>query len=144
MADRRGEALLLDDVLRDVRAAVPGEEDVLLVGDFNLPPDDAGLDELRQILRPVFPAGTGTTIADNDLDNVWLDPEASREYTGVAGVDRFDESAFAGDDDAASLAVSDHRPLWLRFATDGPDDDGTATLVRLAGWGQLKACHRPD
>ena len=27
--------------------------------------------------------------------------------------------------DAASLAVSDHRPIWATFDMDGPDDMGT-------------------
>ena len=45
------------------------------------------------------------------------------EYTGESGIDRFDEIHFGNDDAAASLAVSDHRPVWGIFRIDA-DDDG--------------------
>ena len=45
------------------------------------------------------------------------------EYTGQNGVDDFDVTVFDNDDKAASLAVSDHRPIWATFRTDGVDDD---------------------
>ena len=45
------------------------------------------------------------------------------EYTGQNGVDDFDVTVFDNDDRAASLAVSDHRPVWATFVTDEVDDD---------------------
>jgi len=30
---------------------------------------------------------------------------------------------FNDDDEAASLAVSDHRPIWAKFSISGVDDD---------------------
>jgi endonuclease/exonuclease/phosphatase family metal-dependent hydrolase len=141
MAERRAEAQLLDDVWLAVRSGdLGGERDVLLVGDLNLPPDDRGFDELRAVADPLFGPDAQTTIADNTLDNVWLDLGATREWTGEAGVVRFDEAPpFDGDDAAASLAVSDHRPLWATFRTDGPDDDGPdVTGVDGWTWGQVK------
>lgn len=38
--ERRAEALLLDDVYRAVQNADPNEQDVIVLGDFNLPPED--------------------------------------------------------------------------------------------------------
>jgi hypothetical protein len=53
---------------------------------------------------------------------------------------RVDVEVFENDDKAASLAVSDHRPIWATFDMDGPDDDGlrAATAVVPVGWGMVK------
>ena len=44
------------------------------------------------------------------------------EFTGERGSDRFDETYFDNDDDAALKAVSDHRPVWADFRTHIDDD----------------------
>ena len=56
-------------------------------------------------------------------DNFCFDPAFVSEYDGQNGVDDFDVTVFDNDDRAASLAVSDHRPIWAPFRTDGVDDD---------------------
>ncbi|MGA1826570.1 MAG: hypothetical protein ACMUIP_18100 [bacterium] len=45
-----------------------------------------------------------------------------KEYTGNSGIDMFDEEMFGNDDRKASLAVSDHRPIWAEFRIDVDDD----------------------
>ncbi len=141
VGDRRAEAGHLGEVVSWVLGADPVERDVLLLGDFNLPSGDRGFDGLRSFLSPVFATDSQTTIADNDLDNIWLDLKACTEWTGTFGIDRFDETVFGGDDKAASLAVSDHRPIWASFSTDGLDDDGLAapTPVAYESWAAVKA-----
>ena len=63
-----------------------------------------------------------TTIKGTSLcDNIWLS-SATREYAGRFGIDRFDQRVFDNDDEAASLAVSDHRPVWAVFETTEDDD----------------------
>ena len=127
--ERRAEALLLDDIYRLVQGADPDEQDVMILGDFNLPPDDSGFAELAALLTPLFTGEIRTTISDASLyDNIWFDPAYVREWTGKRGVDRFDEVAFGNDDKVASLAVSDHRPIWAIFRTD-QDDDGSEVAV---------------
>lgn len=98
------------------------------------------------LLTPLFTGAVRTTISDASLyDIIWLDPQYTSEYTGQSGVDRYDETAFAGDDRAASLAVSDHRPVWAVFRTDGPDDDGPGVPVAVPQrtWGQVKDASTP-
>jgi len=132
--ERRAEALLLDDIYRLVQGADSEEQDVMILGDFNLPPDDSGFAELAALLTPLFTGEIRTTISDASLyDNIWFDPAYVQEWTGERGVDRFDEVAFGNDDRAASVAVSDHRPIWAKFRTD-QDDDGSeaATVVATA------------
>ena len=142
-ADRRAEALLLDDVYAAVQEADPGEQDVILLGDFNLPPEDQGFAELATFLTPLFTGNRYTTISENAkslYDNIWFDPQHVREYAGETGIDDFDVTVFGNDDKAASLAVSDHRPVWATFHTDLPDDDAssTATAAPKTTWGQIK------
>jgi endonuclease/exonuclease/phosphatase family metal-dependent hydrolase len=146
VAGRRAEALLLDDVYRNLQDTDPNEQDVLILGDFNLPPEDEGFAELRQLLTPLFTGDIRTTISDASLyDNIWFEPQYVKEFTGQIGVDRYDETVFGGDDDAASLAVSDHRPIWAVFNTGGPDDDGAsgATAVPESTWGEVKQIVEP-
>ena len=140
VADRRAEAALMDDVYAYVQAVDPDEQDVMLVGDYNLPPDDTGFEELRGVLTPLFDADQHTVISDNEIyDNIWLDLAFVTEWTGETGIDRFDETAFGDDDSAASLAVSDHRPIWARFRTDSDDDGpGGSTGVGDSGWAEVK------
>ena len=73
-------------------------------------------------MRPVNSKPEGTTIFDSAYDNIWLDPEFTKEATSAWGIVKFDETAFDGDDKTASLAVSDHRPLWTEFRVEGDDD----------------------
>ncbi|MCH7801498.1 MAG: YHYH domain-containing protein, partial [Chloroflexi bacterium] len=141
VADRRAENLLLDDVYRAVQDADPNEQDVILLGDFNLPPSDSGMVEIDVLLDPVFTGDVRTTISETSLyDNLWWDAEFVTEWTGVAGIDRFDEAVFGNDDDAASLAVSDHRPIWVTLFTELPDDDGpsVSTGITPKRWGNAK------
>jgi hypothetical protein len=55
-------------------------------------------------------------------DDVIIDRRATQEFTGRAGI--VDIAAFEGASDKAAFdALSDHRPVWAEFRTDGPDDD---------------------
>ena len=122
VADRRAEALLLDDVYRFVQD-LDGENDILLMGDFNLSPDDSGFVELSN-LEGMMAVNTEipTSIKDRLYDNIWFQKNYTQEYTGKFGVFKFDEDLYGNDDKAASLAVSDHRPLWAIFDTSADDD----------------------
>lgn len=120
--DRRRELVLLDEVVDSVDFLDGEEEDQILLGDFNFDADDRGWQIDR--MQPVLGAEVKTTISDrSSYDNIWIDPECSREYAGEVRVYPFDEILFDNEDRAASLAVSDHRPLSVLFATNLPDDD---------------------
>ena len=115
---------------------------MIVLGDFNLPPEDPGFQELLSLLTPLFTGNRYTTISENAkslYDNIWFDPEHLSEYTGDYGMDDFDVTVFGNDDRAASLAVSDHRPIWARFRIDLPDDDGDgATATTAPSWATIK------
>jgi len=119
---RRAEISRLDDVMKAVNAANGAENDVILLGDFNVSSADPAW-EMAGVL-PLVPAVCPTTIFESSsYDNMWWTPEATEEADGTWGIVAFDDFVFQGDDRAASLAVSDHRPVWAGFQTGGPDDD---------------------
>lgn len=122
---RRQELVLLDEVVDFVDFLDGEEEDQILLGDFNFDADDPGW-ELERML-PVVPPELKTTITDtSSYDNIWIDPERTREYAGFLEMYRFDEELFSDDDKAARLAVSDHRPVAVLISTTMGDDDGEA------------------
>ena len=128
VAQRKAEVKALADVYKYVQAANGAEEDVLLVGDFNRNPTDA--DAYSRIMAissmtRLFQFPQKSHIKDSSLyDNIFFQKDAVKEYLNRSGIDKFDETDFGNNDKAASLAVSDHRPIWAVFRTS-LDDDGS-------------------
>ena len=118
----------LADVYRYVQDANGDEEDMLLVGDFNRNPTDT--DTYHPIMAipsmtRLFNFPQRSHIRDTSLyDNIFFQTEHVTEYLGSSGIDRFDETDFGNNDQAANLAVSDHRPVWAVFSVTQEDDDG--------------------
>ena len=80
---------------------------------------------LRQVphMISLFKLPQKSHVKDTSLyDNIWFESRYLTEYTGVCGIDRFDETDFDNNDKLATSAVSDHRPVWAEFYT-GKDDD---------------------
>ncbi len=120
-SQRRKELVLMDEYVAAIQSANESEQDILLVGDFNFPPDDIGWQLAGW--TPLFKAPMKTTIGDKSLyDNIWIDPEHTSEFTGEKGVNRFDQALYGNDLKKASLEVSDHRPVWAVFSTQEDDD----------------------
>ena len=124
---RRREVQELANVYQAVQAADEDEQDVILLGDFNRNPDDqlayGPLLSIRS-MGHLFRFPQKSHIKDTSLyDNIFFQTNHVTEYTGESGIERFDEAHFGNDDAAASLAVSDHRPIWGTFRID-VDDDG--------------------
>ena len=133
---RKAEVRALADVYQYVQKANGTEDDVLLLGDFNRNPDDtesySRIMAIPSMIR-LFEFPQKSHIRDSSLyDNIFFQEDQVKEYLGISGIDRFDETDFGNDDRAANLAVSDHRPVWAVFRTDLDDDaideDGSASL----------------
>jgi len=119
---RREEARKLAGVYALVQSQ-DSENDVLLMGNFNLPPDDTGFQSLKAIPNIVYVNSVvPTSIKDKLYDNIWFQAHFTTEFTGTYGIIKFDEVLFANDDKKASLMVSDHRPLWAEFEVSVDDD----------------------
>ena len=120
---RQAEVMALGEVYKYVQEANGAEDDVLLVGDFNRNPIDAGaysnIMAIPSMIR-LFEFPQKSHIRDSSLyDNIFFQADYVTEYLGSSGIDKFDETDFGNDDQAASLAVSDHRPVWAVFRIDG-------------------------
>ena len=135
VTDRRKEIVELADVYKYVQDANGAENDVLLVGDFNRDPSDAkAFGELMTFpsMTPLFQLPQKSHIKDSSLyDNIFFQKQYLTEYLAKAGIDKFDETDFKNDDKAANDAVSDHRPVWAVFRTDGVDDDGASDTAQI-------------
>ena len=124
---RKAEVRALADVYRYVQEANGTEEDVLLVGDFNRDPNDteaySRIMAIPSMVR-LFELPQKSHVRDSSLyDNIFFQSDYVTEYLGTSGIDKFDETDFGNDDQAANLAVSDHRPVWAVFGIE-IDDDG--------------------
>ena len=125
-AERKQEVRELGVVYNKIQDEDSNEQDVILLGDFNLPPTDAAFNLLKTISTMIFlikpPAKT--TITDRSLfDNFWFQKKYVREFTEEYGIDKFDEVMFNNNDKIAKKIVSDHRPVWAKFNTSLEDDD---------------------
>ena len=100
------------------------EQDIILCGDFNRNISDS--DTYSNILsintmKNLFEDPQKSHIKDSSLyDNIFFQTKYTKEFTGDSGINKFDEIFFENDDEAANLAVSDHRPVWAIFRTDLP------------------------
>lgn len=114
--DVRLEINTLDDVYRYVRDATGlGEDDVIMLGDFNV--DERGLEELGEIPGLVAVVnGVPTNIrGTKTYDNLLFQSNATIEYHGRWGVfDVIREFHLAGIDEAKE--ISDHLPVWAEFS----------------------------
>ncbi len=125
-ANRRPEAAALTEVYQNILKQNPHEHDVILLGDFNLPPDDIGFKSLRSLpsMTYLIRPPEKTTVTDTSLyDNFWFERQYLHEYSGKSGVNRFDETLFGNDDTRAKKAVSDHRLIWSIYNLPDKDDD---------------------
>lgn len=122
VSERREEAKKLAGVYAVVQSQ-DDENDVLLMGDFNLGPEDSGFQSLKAIPNMIHVNGDiPTSIKDRLYDNIWFQAHFTREFTGTYGIIKFDEKLFGNNDKKASLTISDHRPLWAVFNTSVDDD----------------------
>jgi endonuclease/exonuclease/phosphatase family metal-dependent hydrolase len=126
VSERRAEIQKLAEVYEEIKNSDPREKDVILVGDFNREPnDDKAFSGLRNIpsMTNLFNLPLKSVIYDSNLyDNIWFQKDNVKEFTGDKGIDKFDEIQFANNDKKASLAISDHRPVWAVFDTSRDDD----------------------
>jgi len=124
-----GEEIAALPAVAEWAAGLWGESDIIIVGDFNADGsyfDEAGLAALLPAPRYTSLIGddADTTLAasDNAYDRMILTESALEDWTGRAGVLRFDELF-----DFAALGirprdVSDHYPVWAEFSADRDTD----------------------
>jgi len=136
VTNRRAEIQSLADVYNQIQDMDQYEQDLILMGDFNMEPNDVGYSQLRAIpsMCWLFNLPQKSSIFDSSLyDNIWFQSNYLTEYSGECGIYKFDESEFGNDAAAANLAVSDHRPIWADFYI------GTSNIRFAITWGRIKS-----
>ncbi len=112
----------LAEVYRVVRRSSLGEDDIILLGDFNA--DDRHLGRLGR-LPGVIPlvAGVWTNTRQNkQIDNLIIHRPSTTEYSGRSGV--FDVMRRYNLTLQQALEVSDHFPVWAEFSIYERDSNG--------------------
>ena len=111
----------IGELFRAIRNDGRGEDDVIIVGNFNA--GDRGLSPLRKkagLNWVVFDTPTSTD-KTNQVDNLVFSQTATIEFTGQGGVLDFLAAYNLRYDQA--IAISEHMPIWAEFsAVEGNED----------------------
>jgi endonuclease/exonuclease/phosphatase family metal-dependent hydrolase len=110
---------VLADVYRVVRQASQGEDDVILLGDFNVPgsrfdPDRFGRLGMLPGVYFVIQDKPTNTRGSKLYDNIVIHRPSTVEYTGRGDV--FDIHGTYNLTREQTLDVSDHLPIWAEFS----------------------------
>jgi deoxyribonuclease-1-like protein len=97
-------------VLHDGR----GEDDIIVLGDFNAAPEQFGPLLRLPYLSWVVSDTPTNTARTKTYDNIVFHREATREFTGRGGVFDFREHFQLTREQA--LEISDHFPVWAEFS----------------------------
>ncbi|MCO6454941.1 MAG: endonuclease/exonuclease/phosphatase family protein [Pirellulaceae bacterium] len=104
---------LLDDVFRLIQNDGRGEDDIIMLGDFNA--DDQHLGELGQMtaVTCAILSTPTNTLGTAQYDNLIFCSQATREFTGRCGVFDFMRQYNLTLEQAQE--ISDHLPVWAEF-----------------------------
>jgi endonuclease/exonuclease/phosphatase family metal-dependent hydrolase len=108
------ERTFLDDVFRLVRDDGRGEDDVILLGDFQA--DDEHLGPISEITGMAIAVTKTPTNPDQtkQWDNLVFESQATEEFTGRSGTLNLMRQYNLSLQEA--LEVSDHLPVWAEFS----------------------------
>ncbi|KAK3086845.1 hypothetical protein FSP39_024371 [Pinctada imbricata] len=109
----------------------PGEEDIILLGDFNLTPDAEDFDCMRDKgYKCGLPTGVFTNISNKNpkgsktYDHIWLSSSTLQVFSGESGVVRESlTSPLIPNGWSWGGVVSDHCPVWVELYTGKDLDD---------------------
>ncbi|KAJ8415935.1 hypothetical protein AAFF_G00404920 [Aldrovandia affinis] len=121
-SDDHKSACFTDSVLEKLK----GEKDLLVLGDFGLPPDSGEMDLLKkEKLSALIPATVFTNISTSTpqgslcLDNIWVSRSLKKVYTGHCLVVREGlTNPWIPDNWSWGGVASDHCPVMAEFFTD--------------------------
>ncbi len=104
----------LGNLYRAIRQDGRGEDDVIVVGDFQTGERGLGLIKEKSGLQSVAANRPTDTMKTAQFDNVLFSPVATVEFAGESGVFDFMQhfNLFLQD----SLAISEHLPVWAEFS----------------------------
>ncbi|XP_046360471.2 endonuclease/exonuclease/phosphatase family domain-containing protein 1-like [Haliotis rufescens] len=115
-----------------IEQQVPGENDIIIVGDFNLSPDSEDYKLLTSNgYTPCIPATTPTNISNRNpdgsrcYDNIWINRHTKEVYTGRSSVVRDGLSnPWIPNGWSWGGVVSDHCPVFTEICSNKDLDNG--------------------
>ncbi len=115
-SSKRNELLTLKQAIDYARTAIPNEDDIVVLGDFNAPTDHMAK-YFPWFASPIYVVKDDwvTNVRENrNYDNIVFDARYTTEYDGRCGVFNFKREYQLQEQDA--LQVSDHFPVWATFS----------------------------
>ncbi len=127
----RTELDVLANVYTNVREYEYPEDDVLLLGDLNAAPNK--LQQLGAIpgIMALIDGVPTNTRKNKTLDNILVDQQATREFTGRAGTIDLEQMFQIQLGDAER--ISDHLPVWAEFTANEYAGTPATTAGRTSG-----------
>ncbi|CAC5357515.1 Endonuclease/exonuclease/phosphatase family domain-containing protein 1 [Mytilus coruscus] len=124
-------------LIKAIEQQYPGEEDIIILGDFNLDPQKEDFDVMRQKgYDNCLPAGEYTNISNNNLkgsqtyDHIWITSSTKKTFSGYSGVVREGlTSPLIPKGWAWGGVVSDHCPVWAELYTGKDFDSADLTIT---------------
>lgn len=130
LSERQDEARAVAHVYQKLQQDDSHENDLILMGDFNLPPTDFGWQDLKNltgitwVVNPPSLTTVGRAGMSSLYDNLWFQSQFTVEFTGTGGNYEYMHDFFETDIfENAKQFVSDHVPVYAVFRTDLADDD---------------------
>jgi endonuclease/exonuclease/phosphatase family metal-dependent hydrolase len=108
----------LAQVYQAVRRTSGGEDDIIILGDFNVDDQNLGdlgrLDGVRPLIRGIYTNTKQTALYDNFI----IHQPSTAEFSGRAGIFNYLPLYNQPPDQALAraLKVSDHLPIWAEFS----------------------------
>lgn len=124
----------IPDLVQALQTHLSGEKDMMVLGDFNLGPEEEEFDAMKKGgLENLIPGSTFTNISVKNMkgsknyDNIWISKHAKlHHFTGQAGVVREGLTHPSIPDGWRwNGVVSDHCPVWAEFYCDRDFDETT-------------------
>lgn len=131
-ADRASEIVALSNYWTWLQETYPGNNQIMLMGDFNTPPNSPAWDKLDSSARPLVLDGASTLSTKdgkfaNLYDNIFI---SKRSAIRVNKVEVFDYPTFLGVTHAKGRdSVSDHAPIFLSANLSGGNGAAGASAV---------------
>ena len=140
-SDRRPEVRELAKAAAEALRRNGKEENLILLGDFNMPPDDSSWKPMRDMgFVPLLQRPAKTTVGGISLlDNIWMRRKDVRDYVVRYGFVPFDRGVAR---EKAMREISDHRPVWVTLSADVDRDadeygDLSQLKIEARSWSQL-------
>lgn len=119
------------EVYRVVRRSGLGEDDIILLGDFNA--NDRQLGRLGKLpgVKPLIEGVATNTKQTKLYDNIIIHKPSTTEYGGRSGV--YDVMRVHNLTEKQAMMVSDHFPVWAEFSIYERDYNGRIARRNIQG-----------